>query len=338
MEANAKVLDLIFGRWRSQILYAGVEVGIFDAVGPTPVPAGDVAKRLGLDDALTYRLMRALGSLELLREEPGRTFSLTPAGQLLRRGHPQTLRGVTLLEEGPVHYALWKHLPDMVRDGRQNAFVREFGHMAFQHTASDPEYGAVFNEAMTSYSGTQTAWVLEALDGYDFSKISELCDVAGGHGHLLCSILVKFPRLRGTVLELPSVIENAALLWAEKMGVADRCRYVGGDMFGGVPPADAYLMKMILHDWDDDECVQILSNAHKSAPAGGAVFVIEHVVPGPETPHFSKLFDIHMMCWGTGRERTAEEYASLLERAGWQYVTTSYPASRMMGVVQGVKR
>ena len=337
MDANGRVLDLIFGRWRSQILYAGVALGIFDVVGPTPQMAGDVANRLGLDATLTYRLMRALGSLELLREEPGGIFSLTPAGALLRRDHPQTLRGVTLLEEGPVHYALWTHLPAMVRDGRQNAFVREFGHMAFEHAASDSEYGAIFNEAMTSYSGTQTAWVLEALDGNDFSKVSELCDVAGGHGHLLSHILLKFPRLHGTILELPSVIENAPVLWAERLGVADRCRYVGGDMFQGVPRADAYLMKMVLHDWDDAECVQILTHTHRAASSGGAVFIIEHVVPGAETPHFSKLFDIHMMCWGTGRERTAEEYVSLLERAGWRYVTTSYPASRMMGVVQGVK-
>jgi hypothetical protein len=338
MEPGAKVLDLIFGRWRSQIVYAGVALGIFDSLGPTPRSAGEVAKTLELDPALTYRLMRALGSLELLREEPAREFSLTPAGHLLRRDHPQTLRGVTLLEEGPAHYAIWKHLPDMIRDGRQNAFVREFGHMAFEHAAKDPQYGAVFNEAMSSYSGTQAAWVLEALAGHDFSKISSLCDVAGGHGHLLCSILAKFPHLRGMVLELPSVIENQTLLWAGKMGVTDRCRYVGGDMFRGVPPADAYMMKMILHDWDDDECVQILSNALNAAPSGGAVFVIEHVVPGPETSHFSKLFDIHMMCWGTGRERTTEEYAALLERAGWRYVKTSYPASRMMGVVEGVKR
>jgi hypothetical protein len=338
MNANGRVLDLIFGRWRSQILYAGVALGIFDVVGPTPRSTGDVANQLGLDATLTYRLMRALGSLELLHEEPGRMFSLTPAGALLRRDDPQTLRGVTLLEEGPVHYALWTHLPAMVRDGRQNAFVREFGHMAFEHVASDSGYGAIFNEAMTSFSGTQTAWVLEALDGYDFSKVSELCDVAGGHGHLLSHILMRFPHLHGTVLELPSVIKNAPGLWAERMGVADRCRYVGGDMFREVPPADAYMMKMILHDWDDDECVQILTNARRGAPIGGAVFVIEHVVPGPETPHFSKLFDIHMMCWGTGRERTTEEYASLLESAGWRYVTTSYPTSRMMGVVQGVKR
>ena len=335
--AGAKVIDLIFGRWRSQILYAGVKLGVFDALAGGPRAAADIAWELGLDPALSYRLLRALGSLELVEEDNSRAFSLTPMGELLRRDHPQTMRGMTLLEEGPEHYALWKHLPDMVKDGKQNAFIREFGHMAFDHAAQNAAYGEVFNEAMSSYSSADNAWVLEALENYDFSKISHLCDVGGGHGHTLCSLLAKYPHLKGTVLELPSVIENTELLWADKMGVGDRCAYVPGDMFREVPPADGYMMKRIIHDWNDEECIQILSNIHRAALQNGRVFIMEAVVPEPGTPHFSKLFDMHMMCWGTGRERTTEEYAGLLEGAGWKYLQTWYPSSRMLGVVEGVK-
>jgi hypothetical protein len=96
-------------------------------------------------------------------------------------------------------------------------------------------------------------------------------------------------------------------------------------------------MKMILHDWNDEECTRILTNVSRAASRGARVFIIEHVVPGPDTPHFAKLFDIHMMCWGTGRERTAEEYAALLERAGWKYARTWFPRSRMMGAIEGTK-
>src|SRR5688500_18049762 len=113
-DSQEKVFDLIFGRWRSQILYAGVKLGIFEALRTGLKTATEVAHELGLDQALAYRLLRALGSLELLREGKDRTFSLTEAGELLRSDHHQTLRGVTLLEEGPEHYALWKHLPAMV--------------------------------------------------------------------------------------------------------------------------------------------------------------------------------------------------------------------------------
>ena len=108
-------------------------------------------------------------------------------------------------------------------------------------------------------------------------------------------------------------------------------------MFEAAPSADAYIMKLILHDWNDDECVQILKNQYRAAKPGGRVFLVEHVIPDPGTPHFSKLFDIHMMCWGTGRERTKDEYASLLQRAGWKYMTTWFPASQAMGVVEGAK-
>ncbi len=247
-DTGAQVIDLIFGRWRSQILYAGVKLGVFDALAGGPQDASRVASALGVDAGLLYRLMRALGSLGLLREDLTRTFALTPMGAWLRRDHPHSLRGMTLLEEGPEHYAAWTHLPALITDGQQNGFVREFGQAAFDYAAQHPGYGAVFDEAMSSYSGMDNAWVLEALAPYDVSGIAHLCDVGGGHGHTLCHLLVRYPHLRGTVLERPSVLADPARLWADKLGVGDRCAYVPGDMFQEVPRADAYLMKRILHD------------------------------------------------------------------------------------------
>jgi O-methyltransferase domain/Dimerisation domain len=332
--AQATVLEMIFGRWRSQTLYAGVKLGIFDALGAGPRTAAAVADELGLDPALAYRLMRGLASLELLSEDCGRNFTLAETGELLRRDHPQTLRGVTLLEEGPEHYALWRHLPAMVREGTQNAFVREFKRMAFEHAAHEPAYGEVFNEAMTSYSSAQTAWTLEALADYDFSGIEHVCDIGGGHGHLLASLVAKYPTLHGTVLELPSVIEDGSRLYAPKLGVGERCRYVAGDMFKGVPQADAYVMKMILHDWNDEECGRILRSVAQAANVGARLFIVEHIIPHADTPHFAKLFDLHMMCWGTGRERTVEEFAEIVQSAGWRYRRTWYPRARIMGVVE----
>ena len=328
------VLDLIFGRWRSQTLYAGVKLGIFETLSTGGRSSAEIAGELSLDPCLCSRLLRALATLELLREESDNVYSITDAGRFLLADHPQTLRGITLLEEGPEHYALWKHLPDMIRDGKQNAFVREFGEMAFDHAARDSSYAQVFDEAMSSYSAAQTNWVLEALDEYDLSRFSHLCDIAGGHGHLLTGFLNKYPHLRGTVLERPEVIADESRLWGNKLGLNGRCRYTAGNMFESVPAADAYLMKLILHDWNDEECVQILLNIRASAPDGAGLFVIEHLIPGPNVPHFSKLFDIHMICWGTGRERTADEYAALLAKAGWSYRKTWYPASQAMGIIE----
>ena len=219
MSEYVKTLDIIFGRWRSQILYVGVKLGVFDCITSDPKNTFDVAKELGLDPALTYRLLRALGSMGFLREEPNSEFSMTSQGEFLRKDHPQTLRGVTLLEEGPEHYAIWRHLPAMITDGQQDSFVREYGHKIFDHTHRNHEYGEVFNQAMSSYSARQTTWVLDALDGYDFSKIHHLCDIGGGQGHLLSNLLVKYPQMKGTVFELESVTKKKELLLAPKLGV-----------------------------------------------------------------------------------------------------------------------
>ena len=338
MSDYEKTLDIIFGRWRSQILYAGVKLGVFDCVTSDPRKSSDIAKQLNLKCALTYRLLRALGSLGFLKEEDDHRFSISSQGKLLQKNHPQTLRGVTLLEEGPEHYAIWKHLPAMIKDGQQNAFLREYGTKAFEYADRNPEYAEVFSQAMSSYSATQTTWVLDALSGYDFSKVHHLCDIGGGYGHLLSHVLLKYHHMRGSILELKSLIKNKDLLWPSKMGVDDRCMYIEGDMFTEVPSADAYIMKMIIHDWNDDECIKILSNIHRSCSSqDGRVFIVEYLITDPEKPHFSKLFDIHMMCWGTGRERTIEEHSTLLEKSGWEYVQTFYPQSGLIGVIEGAK-
>lgn len=330
-------VDLIFGRWRSRILHAGVKLGIFDALADGARSAADTARRLSLDTTATYRLMRALGSLGVLTENEDGSFALSASGTFFRGDHPQTLRGMTLLEEGPEHYAVWRHLCDIVRDGGSDGFVREFGRPAFAHIVADAAYGAVFNEAMSSYSAGETDRVLEALDGCDLSGIAHLCDIGGGHGHLLCHFLDRNPGIAGTVYDLPETFDDTERLWANRLGVADRCSFAGGDMFLRVPPADAYVLKHILHDWSDAECVRILENVHRASPPRARVFVAEFVVPGPETPHFSKLFDVHMLCATTGQERTEREYAALFDRAGWRHANTWYPASGLPAVVEATK-
>jgi hypothetical protein len=331
------LLGLLNGRWRSQTLHAGVKLGVFEVVGGEPMPIPEIARELNLDSTLLYRLLRALGSLGLLDEHPERKFSITQAGEFLQSGHAQSLRDMILLREGPEHTAVWKHLPEIVRDGTQDGFVREFGCTGFEYAAREPAYAQAFDAGMSSQSRLQTAWVLDALRDYDFAPIRHLCDVGGGQGHLLGHLLVRHPHLVGSILERASVIEHTQDLWAEKLEVGDRCRYVAGDMFVDVPSADAYIMKMILHDWNDEECVRILRNMNRGAPRAGRVFVAEHVISEKDTRHFATLFDIHMMCWGPGRERTVQEYASLLQHAGWNYEASWFPSSGILGVIEGSK-
>jgi hypothetical protein len=203
------VADLIFGRWRSQTLYAGVELGIFDCLefGASKQPE-EVAGQVKADPAHVYRLLRALASLGLLKETGTRGFALTTAGDLLRSEHPRSMRAMARLEEGPQHYALWKHLPAMIRDGRQNAFTREFRRMAFEHAQVDDDYAERFKHAMSSYSALQADLVLDALQSLDLSDVRTFCDVAGGHGYLMAALLGAYQHLSGIVLDLPEVVSD----------------------------------------------------------------------------------------------------------------------------------
>src|SRR5262245_63389090 len=188
---------------------------------------------------------------------------------------------------------------------------------------------------MTSYSAAQSAQVLAALDGTDLAGVRVFCDVAGGRGYMTCALLQAYPHLSGIVLDLPDVVADSDALWARKLGLEARCRYVGGDMFKDVPKSDAYALKMILHDWNDNESVAILENIRRAAAGPARVFIMEHVVPGPDVPHFAKLFDIHMMCWGPGQERTEAEYTELLRRAGWRKVAHDNAPGNVMSVIEG---
>ena len=335
VNAQETVLALLYGRWRSQTLYAGVKLGVFEALGREAKPADHVARELELDPARTYRLLRALASLGVLREHGSQSFSITEAGELLRGDHPQSMRDALLLREGPEHTAIWKHLPAIIRDGKQDGFVREYGETAFEYAGRESSYRKAFDAAMSSQSTLQTAWTIEALQSCDMSSVQHLCDVGGGQGYFLGHLLLRYPHLVGTVLERPSVIGQARELWGDRLGLSDRCTYVAGDMFVDVPAADAYALKLILHDWDDEACVQILRILHRRAARRGRLFIIEHVLPDTGFPDFAAMYDMHMMCWGTGRERTVQEYHALLEASGWSLVATWFPPNRVIGVVEG---
>ena len=329
------VLDLFYGRWRSQTLYAGVKLDIFEVLGRAPLPAAGVASELGLDPGMTYRLLRALSSLGLLCRHDTQSFSVSEAGEVLRSDHPESMRDALLLREGPEHTAVWKHLPAIIRDGKQDGFVREFGATAFVHADREPSYGKAFDAGMSSQSRLQTGWTLDALRDCDLASVEHLCDVGGGQGHLLCHLLARYPHLHGTLFDRSGVIEKGPAPWVEALSVGERCSFVAGDMFIDVPGADVYVMKMILHDWDDDECVRILGNLLVRAGPAGRVFIVEHVIPDSGQPDFAALFDMHMMCWGTGRERTEQEYQALLEKSGWRFVRTWFAPGGAIGVIEG---
>ena len=163
---------------------------------------------------------------------------------------------------------MWPRLSELLRSGGEEAFEDEFGQSMFEYIQANPEHAEVFHEGMESNSAIETRGVLSALEDYDFSDVSRICDVGGGTGHLLSHVLAEHPHLEGEVLELPDVVEQAGAV-PEQLGVEDRITFTAGDMFEEVPGADAYLMKQITPDWNDEKCVEILGTIRTAAPARG---------------------------------------------------------------------
>lgn len=304
--------------WRGQIVHAAAELEIFTVIDTTPTAASDVAAELELNRDRTYRLLRALAHFGVLKEDEKRRFTLTPLGELFQADHPKSLRSDVLFNRSPEWLRSMLHLPAVVKEGGPPGFVREFGTEFFDYIASNPENARVYDELMELASRDHPDQFLDSLKGYDFSRFSLVCDVGGGRGHFLCHLLAAVSHLEGVVFDLPRVVNNAGDRWAEKLGVANRCRYVEGDMFERVPEADGYFLKWILHNWDDDDCHLILSNVHDAASSDGRLFLLETLVPGPSTSHYAKRLDVTMMTQVGGRERTRDEYRVLLEGAGWE--------------------
>lgn len=323
--------------WSGQLLYTSVQLGILEVLSDDPTAASVIADELGLHADNCYRLLRALSHFDVLEEDHDRRFRLTPIGELFQPEHPDSVRHQLLVDRSPEWVRPMLHLDEIIKEGDPNGFVREFGVDFFDYLDENPAFAEVFNTHMTARSQRETGLVLDALDGYEFAEFSHICDVGGGHGHLACRLLEAYPHLDGTVLELPSVIAEEDQLWAPKLGVGDRCTYEVGDMFDAVPEADAYFLKFILHDWDDEDCVRILLNIFDAAPPDGRVFVIEAVVPGPKASHFAKRLDMTMMVHVGGRERTEGEYAELFERADWELVETWIPEEGPLSVLEAAK-
>jgi len=195
----------------------------------------------------------------------------------------------------------------------------------FDFLGAEPEFGRVFNDAMTSLSGMSIGPVVGA---HDFTKYRTIVDVAGGHGRLLAAILNSAPEARGVLYDLPEVIAGAPPLLREQH-VAERVRLAEGSFFDQVPAGgDAYVLKNIIHDWDDAEATQILRTVRAAAPAGAALLLVETVIPDGEGAAIGKWLDMEMLVVNNGRERTESEYLRLFEAAGFQLVGVADTGSR----------
>lgn len=310
--ATDRLMAMVTGTWVSQGISVAASLGVPDALADGPLPVEEIAERVGADPSALCRLLRALADVDVVREVDGRRFATTEIGALLRSDRPDSVRAWAMLVGQPPWRHMWTDLLTTVRTG-EPAFERVLGGTPFAYLREHPEYAAVFDDAMTALSRRLTAAVAE---GYDFGRFDTIADVGGGNGALLATVLAAHPGTRGVLYDLPDVVEGAEKLLADA-GVADRCERVGGDFFASVPTgADAYVLANVIHDWDDDRAARILANCRSAAGPSGRLLLAEMVVVEGE-PSFVNWADMEMLLIG-GRQRTAAEFAALVERAGWR--------------------
>jgi SAM-dependent methyltransferase len=331
--AHDAMLERIAAYWQSQLVFVAAKLGIADALVAGPLTVHEIAARVGAHPPYLGRVLRALASVGIFAADPHGRFHLTRLAQTLRSDHPESLRNFALMLVDDYNWSAWGALEHTVRTG-ESAFEHVHGAPAFSWMRANPEKEKMFSASMASISVMENAAVTRA---YAFGKLRKVVDVGGAHGHLLVSILRSYVKVRGVLFDQPSVIEEAAksgFLGASDL--AGRCEAVGGDFFDSVPQgADAYVMKYIIHDWDDEKSVRILQNCRKAMAEDGRVLVIDHVVAAGNRFDWGKLMDINMMVMLASKERTKDEFRQLFARAGLRLKRVVRTASSL-SILEGV--
>jgi hypothetical protein len=306
------ITQLAFGALMTQALYVAAKLGVADILVDGPQPISQLAAATNTHERALYRVLRSLAGVGVFQEVGPQVFALTPLAELLRSDAPNSMRNGAIFMGEEWHWRVWGDMLHSVRTGKP-AWGHVHGAEVFDYFTANPEQAEIFNRAMTDMSMGTAPAIVEA---YDFSGFGTLADIAGGHGYLLAQVLKANPGLRGVLFDVPAVLESAGTM-LEREGVSGRVETIAGDFFASVPAgADAYMMKHIIHDWDDERAGMILRNIRSAMAEVGKVLIVETVVPEGNEPHYSKLLDLEMLTSPGGQERTAEEYRELLTAAG----------------------
>ena len=311
---------LVASLWIPQTLHAAATLGVADAIVPAGSASADVARAIGADAGAVHRLLRAMVALELCAETDDGCFTLTPLGVCLRADAPDSVRSWLRLMGGDMVWRCWGRLADCIRSGEPAPMLLE-GKDAFAWIAAHPTEFAIFDQSMQELTRRAAPAI---ADAYDFAGARTVVDVGGGHGALLATLVARHPALQGVVLDQSHCAHGAAALWAAA-GVADRCRFVAGSFFDHVPETgDVYLLKSVIHDWNDERSVAILRACRTAMRPPARLLLIEVLVPArPGHTPFDQMIagtDLNMLVMTGGRERTEAEYRALCAAAGLRVV------------------
>jgi hypothetical protein len=329
--ADAFLMQVAFSPLLTQALYVAAKLGIADLLAEKPQPISQLSMATKTHERALYRVLRSLASIGVFQEIEAKVFGLTPYAEALRTEAPGSVRNGIIFMGEAWHWNVWGQLLQSVKTGKPS-WAEVHGAEVFDYFAGQPTESEIFNRAMTDMSVSTAPAVIET---YDFSEFTTLVDIAGGHGYLLAQILKANPQLSGVLFDVPSVIAGASAL-LEQEGVSERIETVAGDFFKGVPAnADAYIMKHIIHDWDDEQAIAILRNIRQAVQQNGKALLVETVVPDGNEAHYSKLLDLEMLVSPGGVERTAEEYRELFAAAGFR-LTRIVPTASPYSIIEAV--
>lgn len=330
LHPQRQLLEMITGYWVTQSLYVAAKLGIPDLVAGGPAPVAALAAQAKVQPQLLRRVLRALASIGVFTEVSPGTFAQTPLSALLRSGTPDSMRPQAIMH-GEEQYIAWADVLQGVRTS-EVPFERRFRSSYFDYLGQHAETDRVFNEAQAGYTQTAAGCV---VDTYDFSAFQTVVDIGAGYGPMLIEILRKHPKTRGILFDQPHVATAARQRLVEA-GVADRCATVGGDFFVEVPQGgDAYIMSLLLHDWNDERTRTILQQCRKAIPSHGKLLIVELVLPAGQEPFFGKWLDLHMMVLLGAAERTGSEFETLLKDTGFK-LTRIIPTQSSLSLVEAV--
>lgn len=330
-DASGTMLQLITGFWLSQAIFVAAKLGIADLLADGPKSLSELAHRTATNEQALYRVLRALANVGIFAEQTPRQFCLTPLAEYLESDKAGSLRAYAIMSG---EQWVWRSVGAMlhcVRTG-ESGFEHIFGDHPFEFYKTNPEAARISLESLTSRSASENNAVVSA---YDFGEAKHIIDVGGGEGTLLAAILVATPKLHGVLFDVPRAAEVARQR-LDAAGLRSRSEVLGGDFFRSVPTGgDLYLMKKIIHDWNDERALAILQNFRAVMPAHGRLLMIELIVPSGNEPSFAKMLDLLMLTYLGGRERTEDEYSILLQSAGFRLrrvIPTASPVSLMEAV------
>jgi SAM-dependent methyltransferase len=329
-----ELLGIVFDSWKSQAIYVAAQLRIADLLIEEPRTAEELSVATNTDSPSLYRLLRALTTIEICREREDGAFELLPMGEFLRSETADSIRSTIIFSCG-YQWPVWGNLLYSVQTGKS---ARQYltGAEGFQHLERDPELAATFSQSMSEIARLVAPGIVQA---YDFSKMKRVVDVGGAHGELLATILAANPALRGVLFDLPHAAEHARSHMANA-GVVDRCEFVSGDFFKSVTPdADGYVLKSVVHDWNDERSQVILENCRRAMAPGAKLLLVERVVPGrlEASPAHHQIVrsDLNMLISLAAQERNEDEFRRLLDASGFR-ITRIIPVGFAYSIIEAI--